>query len=68
MAGLKEFNQDDVADAMKCEHDVVVVRLGADGQTFDRVGLDDVDFCLVELTPWRVCVIWPLRVSLVVGW
>ena len=30
-----------------------------------RVGLDDVDFFLVERAPWWVCVIWPFRVSLV---
>ena len=31
MSGLKGFNQDDVAVAMECEHDVAVARVGADG-------------------------------------
>ena len=32
MTGLKSFNQDCVAVAMMCEHDVAVFRSGADGK------------------------------------
>ena len=32
MTGLKGFNQDDVAVAMECEHDVSVSRAGVDGE------------------------------------
>ena len=32
MTGLKGLNQDDVAVAMKYEHDVAVARAGADGE------------------------------------
>ena len=32
MTGLKGFNQDDVAVAMKWEHDVAVARAVADGE------------------------------------
>ena len=32
MTGLKGVNQDDVAVAMECEHDVAVARAGADGE------------------------------------
>ena len=32
MPGLKGFNQDDVAVAMECEHDVAVARAGVDGE------------------------------------
>ena len=32
MTILKGFNQDNVSVAMKCEHDVVVDRAGADGE------------------------------------
>ena len=32
MTGLKGFNQDGVAVAMECEHDVAVSRTGADGK------------------------------------
>ena len=32
MTGLKGFNQDDVAVAMECKHDVEVARARADGE------------------------------------
>ena len=32
-----------------------------------RVELDGVGLILLERTPWQVCVMWPLRVSAVVG-
>ena len=32
MTGLKGFNQDDVAVAMECKHDVAVAGAGADGE------------------------------------
>ena len=33
-----------------------------------HVGLNGVVLHLVERTPWRVCVMWPLRFSAVVRW
>ena len=33
-----------------------------------QVGVDGVGLRLVERKPWQVYVMWPLRVSPVVGW
>ena len=43
MPGLKGFNQDGVAVAMECEHDVAVARAGADGEPAHVVSIKFTD-------------------------
>ena len=43
MTGLKGFNQDDVAVAMECEHDVAVVRAGSDGEPAHVISINFTD-------------------------
>ena len=46
----------------------LVPRISMDIGDTARVVLNGVTLRLVERTPWQVCVLWTLRVSVVVGW
>ena len=43
ITGLKGFNQDGVAVAMECDHDVAVARAGSDGKTAHAISIKFTD-------------------------